>query len=91
LSSIERLYLALFIATKHESVLRRVQIEAHDRLEFFRKPRIVTDFEGVDQVRLGPFLCQMRRTLASLIPTASAMLRVDHCVAFFGFSFVVYG
>jgi len=65
LSSIERLNLALFIATKYQSMLGRVQIEVHNRLEFFCKLKVAT------------FLCQMRRTLASLIPTASAMVRVD--------------
>ena len=33
----------------------------------------------------SPCACQMRRTLASLIPAAAAMVRVDQWVALTGF------
>src|ERR1035437_5251120 len=38
---------------------------------------------------LSPCLCQMRCTVASLRSTASAIVRVDQCVWFAGFSCVV--
>lgn len=37
-----------------------------------------------------PFLCQIRRTLFSLMPHASAMVRVLQWVALSGFSCVVF-
>ncbi len=38
---------------------------------------------------LSPCLCQMRRMVTGLRPVAAAMLRVDHCVALAGLSWVV--
>jgi hypothetical protein len=62
-----------------------VQVEIDDVLLLFDEPGIAARFEGCHQVRLSLWARQMRRTLASLMPAAAAMVRVDQCVALPGF------
>jgi hypothetical protein len=62
-------------------VFRRIQIQANDGFQLVGKLRVAANLERLDQVRLEPMGVQIRRTLASLMPTSRAIVRVDQCVA----------
>ncbi|AOZ13603.1 hypothetical protein AA042_13825 [Pseudomonas lundensis] len=59
LSALEGLNLAFFIATEHQCLIRRIQIQPNDVPEFLFEVWIVGQFEGACQVRLyvvgGPY------------------------------------
>jgi len=54
LSAIQGLDLALFIAGQHDSVFRRVEIEANDVLELLLEMLVVGELEGSYPVRFDP-------------------------------------
>ena len=70
LGTIQSLNLALLVHAQHQRVLGRIQVQADDVFQFLGKMRIVADLEGFDPMRFQPWARQMRRTLASLMPTA---------------------
>lgn len=81
LSSIQRLNLTLLACAQNQRVFRRIQIQANDGFQLVGKLRVAANLERLDQVRLEPMGVQIRRTLASLMPTSRAIVRVDQCVA----------
>jgi hypothetical protein len=60
-------------------VFGRIQIQTNDVFQFLGEGGVVADFEGFHAMRFQTWACQMRRTLASLMPTAAAMVRVLQC------------
>lgn len=52
LGTIQRLNLALFVAAKHQGMIRRRHVQSYDVFEFLDEPRIARHLEGLDQVRL---------------------------------------
>src|SRR5665213_3931398 len=68
----------------------RIQVETDDIFQLLGEARIVAQLERMHAMRLKPCARQMRRTLASLMPTAAAMVRVDQCVRLDGFCCVVF-
>src|SRR5215510_12510567 len=54
LRAVQGLNLAFLIHAQHHSMFGRIEIKPHDGLQFFRKLRVITDFEGPCQVRLQP-------------------------------------
>src|SRR5262249_3256512 len=78
LGTIQSLDLTFLVHAQHQSVFGRVQIQADDIFQFFCKLGVAA--EALDALRFSPWLCQIRRTLASLMPTAAAMVRVLQCV-----------
>src|SRR5215471_6694607 len=72
LGTIQSLDLTFLVHAQHQSVFGRVQIQADDIFQFFCKLGVAA--EALDALRFSPWLCQIRRTLASLMPTAAAMV-----------------
>jgi hypothetical protein len=81
LVSVQGLYLALFVNAQNQSMLRRVQVQADDGFQLTGKLRVTAYLEGLDQVRLESVCVRDAPTLASLIPTSRAIVRVDQWVA----------
>lgn len=74
LRSIERLDLALFVATEHDRVFRRIQVKPNDIDQLLFETRVVGDLEGFDSMRL-----EAVKLPDSLHRRAADADRLGHC------------
>ena len=70
---------------QHQRMLGRIQVQAHDLFQFLGKLRVVAELETLHAVRFQAVRPPDAPHLASLTPTARAILRVLQCVAPGGF------
>ena len=89
LRAVERLDLTLLIDREDQRVGRRVEIEAHDIVKLLREVWVVAELEVRTKCGLSPWRFQIRRTLAGLMHSSAARVRVLQCVAVGGRSRVV--
>ena len=89
LRAIQRLNLTLLIDAQHQGVFGWIQVKADNVVEFLGKAGIVAEFKGFLRCGFKPCACQMRRTLAALMPMTAAIERVLQCVALGGVCRVV--
>ena len=88
LRAVERLDLTLLIDREDQRVGRRVE-EAHDIVKLLREVWVVAELEVRTKCGLSPWRFQIRRTLAGLMHSSAARVRVLQCVAVGGRSRVV--
>lgn len=72
--------------SEDQSILRRVQVEAHDVANLVDEQRIVGQLERLRTVRCQREGRQIREMADCDMPVAAAIDPVDQWVAFFGFS-----
>src|SRR5262245_48623571 len=89
LGAVQGLDLTLLVDAHHDRVLRWMQIEPHDIFQFLGKTLVLADLKLSKRCGFSPLACQMRRTVASLMPISAAIIRVLQWVALNGLACVV--
>jgi hypothetical protein len=84
LRTVQSLNLALLVHAQHQRVLGRIQVQTDDVFQFLGEPGSLLIVKVSTRCGFKPWARQMRRTLASLMPTAAAIVRVLQCVALRG-------
>jgi hypothetical protein len=76
LSTVQSLNLVFLVGAQHQRVLWRIEVRAGDVFQFSANAGSLLILKVSTRCGFNPWARQMRRTLASLIPTAAAMVRV---------------